>query len=184
MMGSLPRGLFSIRRSSGFSTVQIYSLIKICEDLYRNIVILTDIPVEREAGASPIVSLNPDLSKGELFDYTFSCGMDGEEEDALSSLSDFIYGKTWKCWMPNRDGEIPFQDALVKAERIMGIGFDCACIPSVAVKLGPLRDMFISKNGPITSVMIPNRGEGFWREIFRSSGFYGASAGAFVERAV
>ena len=47
-----------------------------------------------------------------------------------------------------------------------------------------MRDMFFSKSGPMTSIMVPNSGEGFWREVFRTSGYYGAAARSFVERAM
>ena len=182
MSESLPRGLFVLPRSSGMSSQQIYSLIKICEDLHRRIVIITDMVIERDVGASDLVVVDHVRPTGELFDYTFSSGDDGSEADALSFLSDLVHGRTWKCWMPRRNREIQFSEASDISKRIISMGFDCACIPNVPVKIGPLRDMFMSSGGPITSIMIPNSGEGFWREVFRSSGYYGASARAFMER--
>ena len=50
------------------------------------------------------------------------------------------------------------------------------CIPNVSVKLGPDRDIIFDRTGPVSSVMTPNSGDGFWREVFRSSGFYGLKA--------
>jgi len=181
MTGSLPRGLFSIPRTSGISISRVYSLIKICEDLHRVIVIVTDMPIERDIGASEIVLVNPPLSDGDMFDYAFSSGEPGGETEALDMLSPLIHGRTWKCWMPRREGETPASEALVRAREIIATGFECACIPGVAVQIGPLRDMFINEDGPITSVMAPNSGEGFWREVFRSSGYYGASAMTIIQ---
>jgi len=184
MINSLPRGLFSIPKNSGFSTSQVYSLIKICEDLHRQIVVLTDLPIDRDSDANEVVMLNPELSEGDLFEYTFSTGEPGHESSAIDGISMFTNDLTWKCWMPKRDGVTPVSDAISIARDIISSGFECACIPSVEVKIGPLRDMFINSDGPITSIMIPNSGEGFWREVFRSSGYYGAKARAIVQRAV
>ena len=182
MSESLPRGLFVLPKSSGMSPQQIYSLIKICEDLHRRAMIITDMVIERDVGASDLVIVDHVRPIGEVFDYTFSSGDEGSESDALSFLADIVHVRTWKCWMPRRGGEVQFSDASDISKRIISVGFDCACIPNVSVKIGPLRDMFISANGPVTSIMIPNSVEGFWREVFRSSGYYGASARTFMER--
>ena len=182
MNDALPRGLFEIPKTSGFSTTQAYSLIKICEDLHRKIVVMTDLKVERDVGAPEMVVLNPHLTEEDMFDYFFSVGPDGTEENAIETFASHFHNRTWKCWMPKREGEIPFSEAEVRAAHILSMGFDCACVPSVSVKIGPLRDMFFSKSGPMTSIMVPNSGEGFWREVFRTSGYYGAAARSFVER--
>ena len=54
--------------------------------------------------------------------------------------------------------------------------FDAVCYPNIEVGIGPRRDIIYTKEGLLSSVMSPNSGEGFWREVFRASGFYGANA--------
>ena len=171
----LPKGVFWIRAAGGMPESYILSLVRIAESLYREIVILTDIPVTTQGDGNK-VTINGDLSG--TYHYLFAT--DGR--NAIGSVTDrlfpYIASRGWKCWTPPRSNVASgWDDARSEATTVLSTyHFDAVCIPNVAVDVGPDRDVIFSKSGVVSSVMCPNSGDGYWREIFRASNMFGAKA--------
>ena len=165
----LPRGLFWIRASSGISEMHIVSLMRMADALYREVLILTDMPVAYE-GNSGKVTINGDPSGS--YHYCFLTDARSEIRSVHERFSRMIAPRGWKCWAPPRPNDpTPVRDAQIEADNILrNYTFDAVCQPNVMVETGPNRDVIYGRSGIISSVMCPNSGEGFWREIFRSCG--------------
>ena len=78
---------------------------------------------------------------------------------------------------PRPNSPLDWETAKVEASTILSNRpFDAVCEPNVALDAGPNRDILFSRSGVISSVMCPNSGDGFWREVFRASGMFGVTA--------
>lgn len=165
----LPRGIFWLRAASGISEAHILSLMRMADSLYREILILTDLPLLYE-GASGKVSMNGDIVAP--YHYCFLSDARSEIRAVHDRFSSLVTQRGWRCWMPPRpEGPTDFEVAKREAFEILNeFSFDAVCHPNVMVNAGPNRDVIFTKSGIISSVMCPNSGDGFWREVFRSSG--------------
>ena len=171
----LPRGLFWLRAASGISEPHVISLMRMADSLYREILILTDLPISYD-GDSGKVTINADPVGP--YDYSFITDARPEMRRLHDRFLPMLSTHSWMCWMPPRPNvPTPWSDARHEANTVLsGYSFSAVCHPNVVVDIGPNRDVIFAKTGVISSVMCPNSGDGFWREIFRSSGAYGAKA--------
>lgn len=170
----LPRGLFWLKAAGGMSEPRVNSLVKACEDLCRTVLIVTDLPVTHDS--TDVVRLN-EVPDG-VFDYCFLCDADSEMEAVHDRFVPMVRDLGWRCWMGSAGAEpTPWDEAEASAKRILSTHrFDAVCVQHIVVNLGPNRDAIFCRSGVLSSVMSPNSGDGFWREVFRSSGFYGTKA--------
>jgi len=174
----LPRGLFWVKSAGGMPESMVNSLVKSCQDLYRNVLIVTDHRVDHEP--TEVVSINDDPDGA--FDYCFLSDAESEMDPLHERIVPMVKDVGWRCWMVPRHAESPsWDDAVHEARRILlGHRFDAVCQQDVTVNLGPNRDVILSRAGVVSSVMCPNSGDAFWREVFRACGFYGVRAKVVV----
>lgn len=180
----LPKGFFWLMSGGRIGEPHIYSLLNMCEALYRNVLVITDLRIAFES-SSGRVKVNEER-EGD-YDYCFST----DSDEAFSAVYEDIFPSVarlgWRCWMPPyTDAPIPWDDGSNKASLMFRNNdlLDAICIPNIAVKIGPDRDVIFDSSGPISSVMRPNSGDGFWREIFRASGFYGLKSRVIRREAI
>ena len=158
----------------------LLSLMRMADALYREVLILTDLPMANVMDSGK-VTVNGDLEGA--YHYIFAADARSEVRVVHDRFAPMVRG--WKCWMPPRPNEpSEWEFARGEASEILGsYTFDAVCEPNVAVNMGPNRDVIFSKSGVVSSVMAPNSGDGFWREVFRASNVFG-STGRIISREI
>jgi hypothetical protein len=171
----LPRGIFWIMAASGTPETYVLSLMRMADALYREVLIITDLPASIQPESGKVVLNGEPEGEYHYMFATDSRAAIGKVQDELFPL---MSPRGWKCWMPPRTNDpISWDDAKRDSNSIISqYPFDAVCEPNVAVNVGPNRDVIFSKSGVMSSVMSPHSGDGFWREIFRSSGCFGGKA--------
>ena len=167
------------------SSDHVFSLVRMAENLYRNILLLTDFPIASQITNSENVKVNTDFAEIEdkSYDYLFATD-GGDPQVVLEKIRHKMKDGGWTCWMPPRPNiYYDWRSAQNKSNILLSNGgnsFDAICVPNVQVEIGPIRDVIFSNSGVVSSVMVPNSGDGFWREIFSASGKFGIKGNVIV----
>src|ERR1035437_3456681 len=133
----LPRGIFWLQAASGMPETYLLSLMRMADALYREVLILTDLPMANVMDSGK-VTVNGDLEGA--YHYIFAADARSEVRVVHDRFAPMVRG--WKCWMPPRPNEpSEWEFARGEASEILGsYTFDAVCEPNVAVNMGPNRD--------------------------------------------
>jgi hypothetical protein len=166
----LPKGLFVIRPTSRLSEGDIVRLLDLSDDLYRDVLVLSDSPQEH-ATKRGVARLNGEVDG----DYAFIvfAGDPFEAPTLLHTHLPRLAPKGWSCWMLPRSGfSVDFRTARGAASALVDLGLSAVYHPEVGTPIGRPKDIIFGTQRPTACIFSPGIDD-LWHEIFRVCGAYG-----------
>lgn len=165
-MAGLKRGLFWLSAASNLGAPPIDALIEFSNQAYRDVLILTDLPVSAKS-SEEVVRVNDD--PGHKLDYIVLADSIEKKAELLQCYKDRLNPSAWICWMlPRPASATPFPEAHKTAQKLLARDLSAVYVPQVSQQVGGTRDIIFTPSAAY-NILSPLSAPGLWSDIFRAT---------------